>query len=84
MDMRPESDVVRPFARLDRVRCLDCGLAYAKPAGGGTVRDNPGCPSCGYLGWIPAGVDAYDVTSEGAPSARSVVDLRPHRAVPRH
>lgn len=83
MDMTLESDVVRPFTRLDRVRCLDCGLAYAKPAGGGTVRDNPGCPSCGYLGWIPAGV-AYDVTSGGAPSARSVVDLRLRRAAPRH
>jgi hypothetical protein len=34
------------------VRCLDCGAVYAKPTGGGTVRQNPGCPDCGYVGWI--------------------------------
>jgi hypothetical protein len=34
------------------VRCLDCGAVYAKPTGGGTVRQNPGCPECGYVGWI--------------------------------
>ena len=33
------------------VRCLECGAVYAKPAGGGTVRENPGCPECGYVGW---------------------------------
>lgn len=37
---------------LDRVRCLECGTKYAKPADGGTVHENPGCPRCGYLGWI--------------------------------
>jgi hypothetical protein len=39
---------------LEQVRCLDCGAAYTKPAGGGTVRENPGCPDCGYVGWIDA------------------------------
>jgi predicted nucleic acid-binding Zn-ribbon protein len=34
------------------VRCLECGAIYPKPAGGGTVRSNPGCPECGYLGWV--------------------------------
>jgi predicted nucleic acid-binding Zn-ribbon protein len=34
------------------VRCLECGAVYAKPAGGGTVHSNPGCPECGYLGWM--------------------------------
>ena len=34
------------------VRCLECGAAYAKPTGGGTVRQNPGCPECGYVGWM--------------------------------
>lgn len=74
---------MRRFTRLDRVRCLDCGLAYAKPVDGGTVRENPGCPSCGYLGWIPAGVATYDVRSGETRSARSVVDLRLRRAAPR-
>ena len=44
-----------PFAdadELDRVRCLECGTTYAKPAEGGTVHENPGCPRCGYLGWV--------------------------------
>jgi hypothetical protein len=34
------------------VRCLECGNAYAKPCAGGTVDQNPGCPRCGYIGWI--------------------------------
>jgi predicted nucleic acid-binding Zn-ribbon protein len=36
------------------VRCLDCGELYSKPLGGGTVRANPGCPECGYVGWVLA------------------------------
>jgi len=36
----------------DDVRCLDCGSTYSKPAGGGTMRRNPGCPRCGYVGWV--------------------------------
>jgi predicted nucleic acid-binding Zn-ribbon protein len=40
---------------LESVRCLACGAVYAKPAGGGTVRQNPGCPECGYVGWIDVG-----------------------------
>jgi hypothetical protein len=38
---------------LERVVCLECGEPYAKPVLGGTVQKNPGCPSCGYVGWIP-------------------------------
>jgi hypothetical protein len=40
--------------QVDRVRCLECGTTYSKLARGGTVTRNPGCPSCGYLGWILA------------------------------
>jgi hypothetical protein len=39
---------------LESVECLECGAVYAKPAGGGTVRENPGCPDCGYVGWVAA------------------------------
>jgi hypothetical protein len=39
---------------LESVRCLECGAVYAKPSGGGTVRENPGCPDCGYVGWVGA------------------------------
>jgi hypothetical protein len=52
---------VGPFAKiiqLDRVRCLDCGMKYAKPVAGGTVHENPGCPRCGYVGWIDTAVPA--------------------------
>jgi predicted nucleic acid-binding Zn-ribbon protein len=38
---------------LEQVRCLECGHRYSKPASGGTSSANPGCPNCGYLGWIP-------------------------------
>jgi hypothetical protein len=41
------------LAVVESVRCLDCGVVYARPVGGGTVRENPGCPDCGYLGWMP-------------------------------
>lgn len=39
---------------VESVRCLECGAVYVKPAGGGTVRENPGCPDCGYVGWMAA------------------------------
>ena len=41
---------------LESVRCLECGDIYAKAAGGGTVDKNPGCPECGYVGWLAASV----------------------------
>jgi phage FluMu protein Com len=43
---------------LESVRCLECGNAYAKPSGGGTVETNPGCPECRYLGWLPFSPEA--------------------------
>ena len=43
----------RNLELIESVRCLGCGAIYSKPAGGGTVAANPGCPDCGYLGWIP-------------------------------
>jgi len=41
------------LAVLDSVRCLECGAVYSKPTSGGTAEMNPGCPVCGYVGWIP-------------------------------
>jgi hypothetical protein len=38
-----------------RVRCLECSAVYEKPANGGTVESNPGCPECGYVGWALVG-----------------------------
>jgi hypothetical protein len=54
----------------DRVRCLACETTYAKPVSGGTLVSNPGCPKCGYVGWI-----AYPVTARrlaAAPTAAAV------------
>jgi predicted nucleic acid-binding Zn-ribbon protein len=34
------------------VRCLGCGAVYDKPERGGMAAANPGCPRCGYVGWI--------------------------------
>jgi ribosomal protein S27AE len=42
------------LVRIDRVRCLECGATYTKLSDGGTVSRNPGCPRCGYVGWILA------------------------------
>jgi phage FluMu protein Com len=65
----------RPLAAVENVRCLECDDVYAKPAGGGTARANPGCPRCGYVGWM----------SIAAPIS---VDLEPSRfdgdLLPRH
>jgi len=49
--MEGKSD--RPtLAVYESVRCLECATVYAKPARGGTARLNPGCPECGYVGWL--------------------------------
>lgn len=41
-----------PFELIEAVRCLECGGVYAKPTTGGTAQANPGCPECGYVGWV--------------------------------
>lgn len=62
------------LSAVESVRCLDCGAVYTKPAGGGTVESNPGCPECGYLGWLAAAVGFTPANG----SSRSGVD-RPRR-----
>jgi hypothetical protein len=54
-----------PYSRIERVRCLGCSASYVKPAGGGTVSANPGCPECGYVGWV---LERLPVTEDAAPS----------------
>jgi hypothetical protein len=44
---------VKPLAVFETVRCLECSEVYSKPLAGSTVHKNPGCPECGYVGWIP-------------------------------
>jgi hypothetical protein len=57
--MSNSGDAVPNLTVLESVRCLECGAVYAKPSGGGTVRENPGCPDCGYVGWVGARVAAF-------------------------
>jgi hypothetical protein len=55
---------------IQKVACLECSLVYAKPAAGGTTTENPGCPRCGYVGWIavrPADDDGGDGNGFGPP-----------------
>ena len=47
-------------AVVESVRCLECGSVYAKPNSGGTVQQNPGCPECGYVGWLSLSVPVSD------------------------
>jgi hypothetical protein len=52
---------------------------YVKPLGEGTAADNPGCPRCGYVGWIPTDRDVKGVED----SLRSVEDPLRHRSARR-
>ncbi len=67
--------------QIDRVRCLECGVKYVKPADGGTVHENPGCPKCGYVGWISATIPA---ASKALGLRRFAGDRRPRLAVRVH
>ena len=59
---------------LESVRCLECSEIYSKPVAGGTVQKNPGCPTCGYVGWIP-------LTVPHESPRRFAAGLRPRRLV---
>jgi pantoate kinase len=61
-------------ANVVTVCCLGCGDVYSKPLGGGTVRANPGCPECGYVGWVLA----PELPREGAEPSHFAED-RPRR-----
>ena len=51
----------RSLTVLQTVRCLECGEVYSKPAAGGTVLANPGCPECGYVGWLSTAIPVSEV-----------------------
>ena len=50
--METKGDDAPSLSVLESVRCLECGFVYSKPSDGGTARQNPGCPECGYVGWM--------------------------------
>ena len=67
----PEDGNVPPkLELLQTVRCLECGAVYAKPASGGTATANPGCPECGYVGWVTTSAPV----TEPSPTFRSAAD----------
>ena len=51
--MEAAAHALIPLKVLESVLCLECTEIYSKPFAGGTVEKNPGCPECGYVGWIP-------------------------------
>jgi hypothetical protein len=51
--MEAAAHALKTLTVLASVCCLECGEIYSKPVAGGTVEKNPGCPECGYVGWIP-------------------------------
>jgi hypothetical protein len=53
-DQETEDEI--PLRVVQEVRCLSCGTVYGKPKGGSAVSKNPGCPECGYVGWLSARV----------------------------
>jgi hypothetical protein len=59
---------------LESVRCLSCGTVYGKPSGGGTLTRNPGCPGCGYVGWL-----SLTDRGEASPRGRSAAGPRQHQ-----
>ena len=69
-------DATDNIVQLERVRCLECEAVYVKPSDGGTVSSNPGCPRCGYVGWILATIPA----SEAAPHHFDADRQPPRRA----
>jgi hypothetical protein len=60
---------------VERVRCLNCNASYVKPAGGGIVSANPGCPRCGYVGWV---LEKGAINGDAAPSRSVSGRLRRH------
>ena len=75
MRSRSSGDEGPQLAVVESVRCLECGAVYGKPLAGGTVRENPGCPDCGYVGWIESSLPV----NEGWPLPRSAAGRQPHR-----
>jgi predicted nucleic acid-binding Zn-ribbon protein len=68
--MEESSDEGVGLAVLQSVRCLECGIVYAKPTRGGTAMVNPGCPECGYVGWVSATVPMRFGAEDQRPETR--------------
>jgi hypothetical protein len=69
----------RTLEVLESVHCLECGEIYSKPAAGGTVLKNPGCPTCGYVGWIPISLPPEPGARRRSAAGRPLLPLQPLR-----
>jgi len=76
--MEAAAHAVIRLAVLESVCCLECGETYSKPAAGGTVEKNPGCPECGYVGWIPLSLPAPGAPRRSAAGRRRPRSVRSH------
>lgn len=72
--MKPDSGDGPKLTVLESVECLECGVVYAKPSSGGTVLANPGCPDCGYVGWV----GTQETFTESWTPRRSDAGHQPH------
>jgi hypothetical protein len=70
---RPDDSQPRPPS--GHVRCVGCGAVYVMPTGRRTASANPGCPQCGYVGWVRHG----PLLTQDAVRLRSVADRLPRR-----
>jgi hypothetical protein len=52
----------------EQVRCLSCRHVYSKPINGSTASRNPGCPVCGYVGWLSVLVPVAEPTASYLPT----------------
>lgn len=76
MSSRSPGDEGAQLTVVESVSCLECGAVYAKPRDGGTVRENPGCPECGYVGWVAS---SLRLVSEEWQLPRSGAGRQQHR-----
>jgi hypothetical protein len=77
--MEATAGEIRTLALLETVLCLECGEVYSKPVAGGTVEKNPGCPTCGYVGWIPVRVPAEERALPRSGAGQPPLGLLPAR-----
>ena len=72
--MGDKRDAAPTLSVYESVRCLDCGTVYAKPTRGGTARVNPGCPDCGYVGWLAVNVPVRSASTQRRSDAGPQLD----------
>ena len=73
-------DATGTVVHVERVCCLECATKYMKPASGGTVDSNPGCPRCGSIGWILAFIAPRRFPQGHPPGGQRRYGAGPHQS----